>query len=114
MIEATSSPRWSARATPISRNLGFYLRRHGANRIIETDVDWALWWHYRAERGGTVVRHNGQLWALNGARDRRLTVPDASWLRRLDHCGHFIEEADPYSLATAQDCGVAYDPPASP
>ncbi|MGH3905208.1 MAG: glycosyltransferase family 2 protein [Pseudonocardiaceae bacterium] len=92
------------------RNLDFYLRRHGANRIIETDVDWTLWWHYHAERGGTVIRHNSQLWALNGARDRRLAIPDTSWLRRLGHCGHLIEEADPHAQTTAQDCGIAYDP----
>lgn len=92
------------------RNLDFYLRRHGANLIIETDIDWSLWWHYHAERGGTLLRHQGQLWALNAARDRRLALPDTSWAPRLGHCGHQAEEADPRQLATAQDCGIAYDP----
>jgi glycosyltransferase involved in cell wall biosynthesis len=95
------------------RNLDFYLRRHGPNRIIETDVDWTLWWHYHAERGGTVVSHNGQLWVVNGAGDRRLGLPDPSWVRRLGHCGHSVAEADPAAVAGAKDCGAAYDPPTS-
>jgi hypothetical protein len=96
------------------RNLDFYLRRHGANRIIETDVDWTLWWNYHVERGGVVVSDSNRLWALNDARDRRLALPDASWVRRLGHCDHLIVEADGHALANAQDCGVAYDPPTSP
>lgn len=93
------------------RNLDFYLRRHGANQIIETDVDWTLWWHYHAERHGTVVRHHGRLWALNGTGDRRLVLPDASWVRRLGHCGRLAGEANHGMLAGAKDCGTAYDPP---
>ncbi len=93
------------------RNLDLYLRRHGANQIIETDIDWTLWWHYHAERRGTVVRHHGRLWALNKAGDRRLVLPDASWVGRLGHCGHLIGEANPGMLAGAKDCGTAYDPP---
>jgi glycosyltransferase involved in cell wall biosynthesis len=95
------------------RNLDFYLRRHGTNRIIETEIDWSLWWHYHAERGGIVVRHGSRLWALNGTRDRRLALPAFSWARRLGHCGHLIEAADPDVLAAALDCGDAYDAPAS-
>lgn len=92
------------------RNLDLYLRRHGGNRIIEADVDWTLWWHYHAERGGAVVRHDGGLWALSDASDRRLALPDASWVQRLGHCVHFIGEADPEMLAAAEPCGTAYDP----
>ncbi|MGH3328950.1 MAG: glycosyltransferase family 2 protein [Streptomycetales bacterium] len=96
------------------RNLDFYLRRHGPNRIIETDVDWTLWWHYHRERGGSVLSQDGRLWAVNGTGDRRLGLPDAVWVGRLGHCGHSIGEADPDTLAGAEDCGTAYDPPTSP
>ncbi len=96
------------------RNLDFYLRRHGPNRIIETDVDWTLWWHYHADRGGTVVSDGSRLWALNDARNRRLALPDTSWVLRLGHCGHLVEEADPYVVVMAQDCGVAHGWPTRP
>src|SRR5579859_6825527 len=62
----------------------------------------------RAESG-----HAYRLWALNGTRDRRLALPGFSWARRLGHCGHLIEAADPEVLAAAVDCGVAYGAPAS-
>lgn len=95
------------------RNLDFYLRRHGPNQLIETDVDWTLWWHYHQERGGRVVAQGGQLWAVNAAGDRRLALPGPSWLERLGHCGHSTTEVGPAALAAANDCGTAYDPPAS-
>jgi validoxylamine A glucosyltransferase len=91
------------------RNLDRYLRRHGPNELIETDIDWSLWIHYHAERGGTVVRCNRELWALNAARDRRLTLPDHSWLARLGHCDHAIEQFPDRELSAAVDCGTAQD-----
>jgi glycosyltransferase involved in cell wall biosynthesis len=69
-------------------NLDFYLRRHGSNQVIETDVDWSLWWHYHAERGGTVAECDGRFWAVNHERQYRMQLPDASWLTRLGHCTH--------------------------
>ncbi len=73
------------------RNLDFYLRRHGGNTVIETDVDWSLWWHYHAERGGTVVEQADRLWALDSNRKHRLELPDRSWLFSLGHCDHALQ-----------------------
>lgn len=89
------------------RNLDFYLRRHGANRIIETDVDWTLWWHYHAERGGSVARSNGRLWTISGDRRHRLALPDPSWLARLGHCPHAGEEIPFDDLSRIPDHGIA-------
>jgi glycosyltransferase involved in cell wall biosynthesis len=88
-------------------NLDRYLRRHGPNSIIETDIDWSRWFHYHAERGGTVVQCDGQLWAVNATRDRRLALPDHSWLARLGHPGHTIEQLPAEGLRLAVDCGTA-------
>lgn len=48
-------PQW---ALPLNSAwpLDLYLRRHGGNGVSEVDVDWSFWFHYHAERGGTVVR----------------------------------------------------------
>jgi len=89
------------------RNLDRYLRRNGPNELIETDVDWSLWFHYHAERGGTVVRCDGELWALNAAKDRRLALPDHFWLQKLGHCGHVIEQLPGNELRAAAVCGTA-------
>lgn len=95
------------------RNLDVYLRRHGPNRLIETDVDWTLWFHYHAERGGTVVQHDGHLWAFNNTRDRRLSLPDTSWLARLGHCSHSVRDIELEELIVADDLGVASEQPAT-
>jgi len=92
------------------RNLDYYLRRHGRHRLIETDVNWSMWFHYHAERGGTVVvSDDGTLWALNADRDNRLALPDASWLVQLGH--HLpaaaVPRGDLDQLAQAADCGAA-------
>ena len=92
------------------RNLDYYLRRHGRHRLIETDVDWSLWFHYHAERGGTVmVSNDGTLWALNADRVNRLALPDPSWLMQLGH--HMpaaeVPRADPDQLAQSADLGTA-------
>jgi glycosyltransferase involved in cell wall biosynthesis len=89
------------------RNLDFYLRRHGSNSIIENDVDWTLWWHYHAERDGRVVVSRGQLWAINGTRDRRLALPNAAWLRRLGHCEHDVDEIPYGELGNMENFGDA-------
>lgn len=89
------------------RNLDRYLRRHGPNRVIETDVDWTIWWHYHRERGGTVVRRDFGLWAVNAGRDRRLALPDASWLERLGHRLDAVSTIDAADLDVMSDCGTA-------
>lgn len=89
------------------RNLDFYLRRHGANRVIETDVDWTLWWHYHAERGGTVARLNGRIWAISGDRRHRLALPDPSWLATLGHCPHAGEQITERELRLMAEHGSA-------
>lgn len=85
------------------QNLDFYLRRHGSNAVIETDIDWSLWWHYHAERGGTVVEEDGHLWAVNGTRDRRLHLPAHTWLPRLGHCAHAPEILSREALRAIQE-----------
>lgn len=70
------------------RNLDLYLRRHGGNGVSEVDVDWTLWFHYHAERGGTVVRSAEGLWAVSGDQQHKIALPDESWLPRLGHCVH--------------------------
>jgi glycosyltransferase involved in cell wall biosynthesis len=91
------------------RNLDLYLRRHGSNRVIESDLDWRLWWHYHAERGGAVARAEGGLWAISGDRQHRLALPDRGWLERLGHCGHGLRETAPRDLDRIEDCGTASD-----
>lgn len=70
------------------RNLDLYLRRHGGNGVSEVDVDWSLWFHYHAERGGTVARSAEGLWAVSGDQQHKIALPDESWLPRLGHCVH--------------------------
>lgn len=70
------------------RNLDVYLRRHGGNGVSEVDVDWSLWFHYHAERGGMVVRSAEGLWAVSGDRQHKIALPDESWIPRLGHCVH--------------------------
>jgi glycosyltransferase involved in cell wall biosynthesis len=88
--------------TENQRNLDFYLRRHGRNALIETDVDWSLWWHYHLERGGSLVEGEKRLWALNGDRTRRIELPDPTWITRLGHCAHAATPIDPRELDTIQ------------
>ncbi len=89
------------------RNLDFYLRRHGANRIIETDVDWTLWWHYHAERGGTIALCDDRIWAVSGNRRHRLALADPGWLTRLGHCPHSGDDVAPHDLHPITDHGTA-------
>jgi hypothetical protein len=86
------------------RNLDYYLRVHGPNSIIETDVNWTLWWHYHAERGGTVALYDQRLWAVNATQEHRLALPDPTWLTRLGHCEHAVELRE---LSGALDHGTA-------
>lgn len=74
------------------RNLDRYLRAHGqflrchaSNKDLEVDVDWGLWWHYHADRGGIVIRIADQLWAVSHNRQHRIALRDEGWLRELGH-----------------------------
>ncbi|MGH3886920.1 MAG: hypothetical protein ACRDSZ_10190 [Pseudonocardiaceae bacterium] len=98
------------------RNLDFYLRRHGhflrrigPNELLEIDVDWSLWWHYHAERGGGVARSGNELWAISGNRQHRLALPDLSWLPRLGHGTHEDNTIPATDLDQAVDHGTAND-----
>jgi glycosyltransferase involved in cell wall biosynthesis len=98
------------------RNLDHYLRKHGAYlrsrgnaEHLEVDADWRLWWHYHAERGGTVVRAGTQLWALNTNRQHRLALPDLEWMPKLGHCRHDVPVVTDTELSSATDHGVASD-----
>ncbi len=96
------------------RNLDQYLRRHGAflrrngpDDLLEIDVDWSLWWHYHAERNGTIVPAAGRLWAISGDRQHRLALPDTSWLSTLGHCSHEGGNVAPAELEQMTDHGTA-------
>lgn len=89
------------------RNLDYYLRRHGSNRIIETDIDWTLWWHYHADRGGTVTQVGHALWAVSGDRLHRLFLPDRAWLVDLGHCPHAAQLGATDDLQAMTDHGIA-------
>jgi glycosyltransferase involved in cell wall biosynthesis len=95
------------------RNLDLYLRRHGGNGVSEVDVDWSLWFHYHAERGGTVVRSAEGLWAVSGDRQHKIALPDESWLPRLGHCVHAGMTAPLADLLGMTSCGTANLAPAS-
>jgi glycosyltransferase involved in cell wall biosynthesis len=64
---------------------GEFLRRHASEADLEVDVNWRLWWHYHADRGGVVVRMANRLWAVSRDRRHRIALPDDSWLRKLGH-----------------------------
>jgi glycosyltransferase involved in cell wall biosynthesis len=96
------------------RNLDRYLRQHGAylrqagfDRALEADVDWTLWWHYHAERGGAIARQDGRIWAISADRRHRLALPGDGWLPRLGHCVHEPGHPEGYNPANAIDHGVA-------
>lgn len=102
--------------TENQRNLDLYLRRHRdflrrhhTDDDLEVDVDWRLWWHYHAERGGRAARDGEQFWVLSRDRRHRLAVPEPSWLPRL---GHSLDTITPMSrdhLDQAADHGTAHD-----
>jgi hypothetical protein len=66
-------------------NLDYVLRKHGSHTFLETLVDWQYWWHYHAERGGQIISHQDQLWAVNARGDKRILLPSPEWIRRLGY-----------------------------
>lgn len=91
------------------RNLDIFLRRHGPNLNAESTIDWSLWWHYHRERGGIAVRDEGRLWALAPAAERKLALPDETWVARLGHRDGDIARGHS-ALRRARGCGIAHDP----
>jgi hypothetical protein len=69
----------------------------------------SLWWHYHAERGGTIARSAGRLLAISGNRQHRLALPDARWLVRLGHCPHEDDAIPAADLDQMVDNGTATD-----
>jgi glycosyltransferase involved in cell wall biosynthesis len=92
------------------RNLDYYIRRH-ADFDVEPLSDWSLWFHYHAERGGSVVRCLDTLWAVSRSGDHRLGLPGPEWLGRLGHCTHEIPAVGPDNLAASTDHGIAANEP---
>lgn len=89
------------------RNLDRYLRRHGPTPGIEGEIDWTLWPHYHAERGGTVVRDGEQLWAISRDRHHRLALPDSAWAARLGHSSGLDQEISRAELDAITAYGTA-------
>lgn len=96
------------------RNLDRYLRTHGEflrrdtpDDVLEVDVDWSLWWHYHADRGGAVIRSGNQIYAVNRSRRDRLALPDASWLPDLGHTPRKFSELPVADLDNLLDHGTA-------
>lgn len=95
-------------------NLDRYLRAHGdhlrataTDDELEVDVDWSLHLHYDAARGGTVVRSEGRLWAVNRSSRDRLGLPDLRWLAQLGHTDDAITAMPADQLALLTDRGTA-------
>jgi validoxylamine A glucosyltransferase len=98
------------------RNLDRYLREHGAylrdagfGDLLEVDVDWTLWWHYHADRGGTIARWQGRAWAVSADGRHRLALPDATWHSRLGSCRHDAGDGAERDVSQSVDHGIARD-----
>jgi validoxylamine A glucosyltransferase len=89
------------------RTHGEFLRRHTPDDVLEVDVDWRLWWHYHAERGGAVTRSGNQIYAVNRSRRDRLALPDASWLADLGHAPNEFSDVPAAELDRMLDHGTA-------
>lgn len=93
-------------------NLDYYLRRHGPDPVAEIDVEWDVWVHYHAERGGSIVRNHEEYWAVDRSRMHRIRLTDGSWLKPLGFCSEdshwpVVRDSD-FEAATIHD--VAYGP----
>lgn len=89
------------------RTHGEFLRRHTPDDVLEVDIDWGLWWHYHADRGGAVVRSGNQVWAVNRSRRDRLALPDESWLPDLGYAAGEFTEIPAADLDQMLDHGTA-------
>lgn len=89
------------------RTHGEFLRQHTPDDVLEVDVDWTLWWHYHADRGGAVARSGNQIYAVNRSRRDRLALPDARWLPDLGHAPGELSEIPVADLDHMVDHGTA-------
>ncbi|MBV9447196.1 MAG: glycosyltransferase [Streptosporangiaceae bacterium] len=89
------------------RRHGGYLRRAGFGHALEAEIDWTLWCHYHAERGGAPARWQGRLWAVSADRRHRLALPGQVWFDRLGYDGPGNGDVAGRDLARAADHGVA-------
>ncbi len=86
---------------------GEFLRRHTSDDVLEVDVDWGLWWHYYADRGGIVIRSGAQMWAVNRSGRDRLALPGLDWLRHLGHTADDLGDTSTADLDQMLDRGTA-------
>jgi GT2 family glycosyltransferase len=91
------------------RNIDYVLRKHGAVPIVEGQVDWRYWWHYRRERGGRLLAAEGGPWAVNAAGSHRLGLPGGEWIARLGFGAADVQPAPIAEVASIPIAGVAYD-----
>jgi glycosyltransferase involved in cell wall biosynthesis len=89
------------------RTHGDYLRATATDDELEVDVDWSLHLHYHADRGGTVVRSGGQLWAISRSGRDRLALPDPGWLAQLGHTDFAVSPMPRDQLALRIHRGTA-------
>ena len=80
---------WHAKPHPeftqleIQRNLDYMLRKHGPLEAFAERINWSCWWHYHRERGGRVVRMDGDLWVVNTSGSHKLRLSGPEWISRL-------------------------------
>lgn len=91
------------------RNIDFVLRKHGAVPIVEGQIDWRYWWHYRRDRGARLLNVEGVTWAVNSGGSHRLAVPAADWVCRLGFSEADLQPAPIADVADIPIAGVAYD-----
>ncbi|HZQ36041.1 MAG TPA: hypothetical protein VFD32_08925, partial [Dehalococcoidia bacterium] len=91
------------------RNIDYLLRKHGAIAMVEGQVDWRYWWHYRRERGARLLASEGVIWAVNASGSHRLGLPCAGWIDRLGFGAADVQPAPIADLAPVAIAGVAYE-----
>jgi glycosyltransferase involved in cell wall biosynthesis len=99
---------WDALSLTNERNLDFVLRKHGPDATSDAWADWSVWWHYHAEREGTVARgEDGRLWAIDRGERVRLELPSEDWIERLGHAPGGVRAAAAEVLERLRVAGVA-------
>lgn len=90
------------------KNLHYTLIKHGADDILESEVNWSYWWHYHRLRGGNIVLSNGILWAVNQNATHKMKIPTPEWVNRLGFYS-FGEIKRKREIESAIDVGNAQD-----